>query len=93
MRPHLVGMGNLTFSLGMGEDVGRRCRSWQRLSMARPQLSVRKPGFCEDSLASGTWYHQKAKAHRSEKGEAPDLRTGKESRGLPFEFSSEANSN
>lgn len=44
VRPHLVGMENLTFSLGMGEDAEG---SQQRLNMARPQLGIRESGFCE----------------------------------------------
>ena len=62
--------------------------------MARLQLGVREPGFYEDSLASGTLCCQKGKAQRLERGEAaPGLQTGKESLGLLFYFSSEANSN
>lgn len=46
-----VGWGDLVSSLGMGEDAEG---GWQRLSMTRPQASIREAGFCEDSLASGT---------------------------------------
>lgn len=69
-----VGMGNLTFSLGMGKDAGA---SWQRLSEARPQLGMREPGFCEDSLASGTWDCQKGKAQRLEREKLQVYRQGK----------------
>lgn len=47
-----AGTGNLTFSLGMGIDRGGR---EQKLSNARPKLSVRESGFCEDSPASSIW--------------------------------------
>lgn len=78
MRPHRVGMGNPTFSLGNGEGVG----GGEWLSKASAACGgIQLP---EDSLASGTWCCREGKAQKLQRGEAPGLQPKKEPLGRPF---------
>lgn len=55
VRPHLVGVENLTFALGWEKMQRATCEA----EHGKASAGTRTSSFCEDSLASGTWYHQK----------------------------------